>query len=73
MPIWKVLFIVLLASACLTLAFASLIVPITIATGNDRWLWLAGLLAATAVMIALFSLFLRSASAGMLVGRGNRR
>ena len=38
-----------------------LIVPMTMVDGNDRWLWLAGLLVATLVASALFALFLRSA------------
>ena len=73
MPSWKVLFTVTLFVACLGLAFATLIVPITIVTGSERWLWLAGLLVATVFMGTLFSLFLRKASVAMrLTGRGAR-
>jgi hypothetical protein len=62
MPVWKVLFIVVLFCACLALASATLVVPMTLTAGEHRWLWLAGLLVATACMGALFSLFLRRAS-----------
>jgi hypothetical protein len=62
MPAWKVLFILALALVCLGLAFATFIVPMTLTDGTERWLWLAGLLAATACMGGLFALFLRRAS-----------
>ena len=62
---WKVLFIGLLAIACFGLAFATLIVPLTMTTGGDRWAWLAGLLAATVILSMLFGLFLRRASSLM--------
>ena len=65
MPVWKVLFIALLGCTCLGLAFAALIVPMTITEGQDRWLWLAGLLGATILVGTLFALFLRRASALM--------
>jgi hypothetical protein len=65
MPVWKVLFTIVLALACLALAFATVIVPMTLTTGGDRWLWLAGLLAGTACLSGLFALFLRRASALM--------
>ena len=65
MPVWKVLLIALLACACLGLAFATLIVPMTMTTGGDRWLWLGVLLAGTAFMGTLFTLFLRRTSALM--------
>ena len=65
MPAWKVLLIAVLALACLGLAFATLIVPMTMTTGGDRWAWLAGLLAATVVVGTLFTLFLRRASSLM--------
>jgi hypothetical protein len=65
MPVWKVLVVVVLACACLALAFATLIVPMTISTGGDRWLWLGGLLLATALLGTLLTLFLRRASAAM--------
>jgi len=61
MPVWKVLFIVLLFCLCLGLASATVVVPMS-ETGGGRWLWLVGLLAATAIMGALFVLFLRRAS-----------
>ena len=65
MPAWKVLFIALLGCLCLGLAFATLIVPMTITTGGERWMSLAGLFVATVVMATLFILFLRRASALM--------
>jgi hypothetical protein len=65
MPAWKVLVVAVLACACLGLAFATLIVPMTITTGGDRWLWFGGLLVATVFMGTLFTLFLRRASAAM--------
>jgi hypothetical protein len=65
MPIWKVLFIVVLALVCFALASAAVVFPMTDTAGKDRWLWLAGLLAATAVMGSLTALFLRRAGASM--------
>ena len=65
MPVWKVLVVVVLGCACLGLAFATLLVPMTITSGGDRWLWLGGLLVATAIVGTLFALFLRRASAAM--------
>lgn len=68
MPAWKVVFILVLGLACLGLAFSALIVPMTLA-GAERWLWLAALLAATAVVGSLFALFLRRASSRMTAPR----
>src|SRR5437899_4780767 len=65
MPAWKVLFILALALVCLGLAFATFIVPMTLTAGTERWLWLAGLLAGTAGMSALFARFVRRASGFM--------
>ena len=65
MATWKVLFIALLALICFGLALATLIVPMTLTAGPERWMWLGGLLLATVVMITLFSLFLRRASVAM--------
>ena len=61
MPAWKVLFIGLLAGVCMALATATFVVPFS-EEGGRRWLWMAGLFAATAVAGGLFTLFLRSAS-----------
>jgi hypothetical protein len=61
MPAWKVLFIALFACVFLGLGFATFIVPMTTSAGEHRWLWLAGLLAATVVVGVLLSLFLRRA------------
>jgi hypothetical protein len=65
MPVWKVLLIVALFCICLGLAAATLIYPTTVAGGEHPWLWSSGLLVATVVMGGLFTMFLRSASAGM--------
>jgi hypothetical protein len=65
MPAWKVLFILVLACACLGLAFASLIVAMSQIAGANHWLWLVGLLGGTAFMGALLALFLRRASSFM--------
>jgi hypothetical protein len=65
MPVWKVLFIVVLFCICLGLAAATLIYPTTAAGGQHPWLWGVGLLVATVLMGGLFTLFLRSAGAGM--------
>jgi hypothetical protein len=47
------------------LALATLVVPMTLTAGGDRWLWLAGLLAATVCMSTLLILFLRRSSGFM--------
>jgi hypothetical protein len=62
MPAWKVFFTLVLFCVCLGLAFATLVVPMTTSAGEHRWLWLAGLLVATAVVGTLLTLFLRRAS-----------
>ena len=69
MPAWKVFFIALLALVCLGLAFATLIVPMTLTAGAERWAWLAGLICATIVMGSLLTLFMRRASVLMAVPR----
>jgi hypothetical protein len=60
MPAWKVLLIGLFACVCLALASATVVVPFS-QDGNRRWLWMAGLFAATAAVGGLFTLFLRHA------------
>lgn len=60
MPIWKVFVVVLFGIVCLALTLATLIIPATVAEGTERWIWLAGLLAATLLMGTLFTMFLRS-------------
>jgi hypothetical protein len=65
MAAWKVLFITVLALSCLGLALATLIVPMTLTAGPERWMWLGGLFLGTVVMVTLFSLFLRKASVAM--------
>ena len=72
MPPWKVLLIGVLASACLGLALATILVPMS-HEGGDRWLWLLGLLAATACTATLLTVFMRHASGFLDVKtRGNR-
>jgi hypothetical protein len=66
MAVWKVLLIGLFGCACLALATATFVVPFNY-TGGMRLLWLGVLVAATAFTGGLFALFLRHASAGMLV------
>lgn len=73
MPVWKVLLVGVLACVCLALAMATFVVPFTY-VGNQRWLWLGGLLSATLVTGALFALFLRHASGSLDANpRGARR
>ena len=72
MPPWKVLLICVLACACLGLALATVLIPMA-REGTDRWLWLAGLLASTAVTATLLTLFMRHAGRFLDVKtRGNR-
>jgi hypothetical protein len=61
MPVWKVLFIMAFACACLALALTTVIVPATLVEGGQRWLWLSGLLLATTCAGTLLALFLRHA------------
>ncbi len=73
MPAWKVLLIGLLACICMGLATASFVVPFNY-DGNQRWLWLGGLLSATLFMGVLLALFLRHAGGAMdAKPRGARR
>jgi cell division protein FtsW (lipid II flippase) len=60
MPAWKVLFIGLCAAICLALAMCTILIPMD-KQGNDRWIWLGGLLTATLLTGALFARFLRHA------------
>src|SRR5690348_1472419 len=61
MPTWKVLFIALLGLICLALAFATLIVPMTLVENSSRWFWLAGLLVSTVLTGAIFRLYMNNA------------
>ena len=61
MATWKILAVLAFGGLSLALGLATLIVPMTMVEGNERWLWLAGLLVATAAVGTLFALFLRSA------------
>lgn len=60
MPLWRVLAILFLAMVCLITAFATVVVPMTEAAADSKWLWMIGLLIATIVMGFLFTLFLKS-------------
>jgi hypothetical protein len=60
MPAWKVLLVVVMGLSCLALGLGTIIVPISMAGDDDRWLWLGGLLLGTIIMTTLFVLFLRS-------------
>lgn len=61
MPVWKVLFIVAFGGVCFALAFATFIVPMTMAESGSGWLWFTGLFVVTLIMGTLFRLFLNSA------------
>jgi hypothetical protein len=61
MPAWKVLFVMVFGLACLALALATIVVPLSMPGDDDRWLWLGGLLVGTIIMSTLFTLFLRHA------------
>lgn len=60
MATWKVLLTGLFACLCMGLATATFVVPFT-EEGGRRWLWMAGLFAATLAVGGLFTLFLRRA------------
>jgi hypothetical protein len=64
MPAWKVLLIGALACACFALVAATLLAPM-VATGGERWLWMGGLLVASACACAVFAVFLRHVSGSM--------
>jgi hypothetical protein len=64
MPTWKVLVIGLFFVATLALGLATVVVPLGLA-GGERWAWLGGLLAGTAVVGTLFTVFLRYAEKTM--------
>jgi hypothetical protein len=72
MPVWKVLFIGLLACVCLGLAMATFVVPFA-QEGGQRWVWMGGLLSATLCMGVLFALFLRHASGSLDAPLGGAR
>jgi hypothetical protein len=61
MPAWKVLLIGLSACVCFALAVSTLLAPM-VHDGNQRWVWMGGSLAGTAVATWVFSIFLRSAT-----------
>lgn len=61
MPAWKVLLIGALAVVCFATTVSTLLAPM-IHTGNDRWVWMGGSLAATLFAVWVFSIVLRHAS-----------
>lgn len=65
MSTWKVLFIGVLACACLALMTATFVVPLSY-EGSERWVWMAGMVAATLAACGLFALFLRYAGGELL-------
>jgi len=69
MSAWKVLFIFAFGCVCLVLAFATLVVPLALEPGTQRWLWFAGLLLSSICMGALFALYLNHADRSFKVGR----
>ncbi len=71
MHAWKVLLVGLFGCVCLALVTSLFIVPFAY-DGNERWLWLGGLLTATAVTGTLFVMFLRSASRALDVRENGR-
>jgi cell division protein FtsW (lipid II flippase) len=64
MPTWKVLIIALLGCISLALVMATILIPMD-KQGNDRWIWLGGLLAATLLVGAIFARFLKYAGASL--------
>ena len=64
MPAWKVLLIAFMFVLCLSLATATVIVPLNF-SGNERWYWFGGLFVATILAGVLFTLFLRHADRSM--------
>ena len=64
MPAWKVLIIGILGCISLALVMATILIPME-KQGNDRWIWLGGLLGATLLVGGLFAWFLRYAGASL--------
>jgi hypothetical protein len=64
MPVWKVLLVGVFVIACMAVATAAVIVPFSYG-GNQRWLWLGGLVLATLFVGTLFALFLRHAGSSL--------
>lgn len=64
MSAWKVLVIGFLACTSLALGMATVAIPIA-QDGGERWAWLAGLFAATAVTGTALAFFLRYAGGSM--------
>lgn len=71
MPAWKVLLVGFFGIACVALVTALFIVPFAY-SGNERWLWLGGLLAGLILTGTLFVLFLKSASRSLDMKSGGR-
>jgi hypothetical protein len=73
MPTWKVLLICALACACMGLATATVAIPMA-QDGNQKWVWLAGLLGGTIVAGTLLTVLMKSAGNSLdLKPRGSRR
>lgn len=69
---WKVLVIGVLTCICLALGMFTVAIPIA-QDGNQRWVWLGGLLTGTIGAATLLILFLRYADASLdLKPRGAR-
>jgi len=64
MSAWKVLVIGLFGCITLALVISTILIPMEI-QGNDRWIWLGGLLTGSLAFGALFARFLRYAGNGM--------
>ena len=69
MPVWKVLIIGALACVCMGLGMATVVIGVD-QEGNQRWLWLGGLLTATLCVGGATSLFLRYAGRSLDVNPG---
>ncbi len=65
MSTWRVFAILFMGLLCLTLASATVVVPMSESAGDHPWLWVAGLAVATAGMGALFALFLKNSERAM--------
>lgn len=65
MPTWRVLLVLFLGCVCMVSASATIVVPMTDGAGDQRWLWFAGLLVATAGMGAVLVLFLKNSDRAM--------
>lgn len=65
MPTWRVFVILFMALVCLTLGFATIVMPMTEGAGDYKWHAFAGLLVATGIMGFLLQLFLKASGRAM--------